>query len=375
MALESSTEVSLVLRRKIRKENPEEDSIQPPCRKRIRRIKHPDHEPEPSYEFFNKIPDSMLSEILYRLRCRTVHQSQLVSKSWYSLISDPLFARGFIHHHRHQDSYSDSDPFNLLYKVVVLVHSHNEPKTTQLHMEIFSSEIGKWCKSVVSSPRVLNPVRNSFKGAHDVVACNGKLHWMDIEEYGMIKGFVVFDPFNDARRCHYIELPKNLPPDLSFGAFRCGHMNFIATNSPDFSFGAFRGRLRIFLNPEAKLNHTFSSYVWELEDYNNAGTWCMKHEVCSENMVYEDSRLDGLTENCADSLVEFLAFHPNNGEIVFFKFRHYLVVCNMSTRELQLAGKLRRSYWSEIFVFLLSQPLWPTPVPPPPLPFECSNNC
>ena len=114
MALESSTEVSLVPRRKIRKENPEEDSIQPPCRKRIRRIKHPDHEPEPSYEFFNKIPDSMLSEILYRLPCRTVHQSQLVSKSWYSLISDPLFARGFIHHHRHQDSYSDSDPFNLL---------------------------------------------------------------------------------------------------------------------------------------------------------------------------------------------------------------------------------------------------------------------
>ena len=242
-------------------------------------------------------------------------------------------------------------------------------------MEIFSSEIGKWCKSVVTSPRVLNPVRNSFKGAHDVVACNGKLHWMDIEEYGMIKGFVVFDPFNDAKRCHYIELPKNLPPDLSFGAFRCGRIDFTATCSPDFSFGAFRGRLRIFLNPEAKLNHTFSSYVWELEDYNNAGTWCMKHEVCSENMVYEDSRLDGLTENCADSLVEFLAFHPNNGEIVFFKFRHYLVVCNMSTRELQLAGKLRRSYWSEISVFLLSQPLWPTPVPPPPLQFECSNNC
>ena len=117
MALESSTEVSLVSRRKIRKENPEEDSIQPPCRKRIRRRKHPDHEPEPSYEFFNKIPDSMLSEILYRLPCRTVHQCQSVSKSWYSLISNPLFARGFIrhHHHRHQDSYSDSDPFNLLF--------------------------------------------------------------------------------------------------------------------------------------------------------------------------------------------------------------------------------------------------------------------
>ncbi|XP_075636571.1 putative F-box/kelch-repeat protein At4g22430 [Castanea sativa] len=336
MALESSAEVSLLPRRKIRKENPEENPIQTPCRKRIRRIKHRD-EPEPSHEFFNTIPDSMLLEILYRLPCRTVHQSKSVSKSWYSLISNPLFACSFIHHH-HQDSYSDSDPFNLLvahatflkektqvlpsnnselspgglgflnflprfkhlnlfykfgiiasfndlllvyrrnirrklrpprlsfrkyyicnpltkqwlklpllrenrtvkvgficdahncdknahyrYKVVVLVHSHNEPNTTQLHMEIFSSEIGKWCKSVVSSPRVLNPVRDSFKGAHDVVACNGKLHWMDIEENGMIKGFVVFDPFNDAKRCHYIELPKNLPPDLSFGAFRCRH--------------------------------------------------------------------------------------------------------------------------------------------------------
>ncbi|KAK7834274.1 hypothetical protein CFP56_024765 [Quercus suber] len=80
MALESSTEVSLVLRRKIRKENPEEDPIQPSCRKRIRRRKHPD-EPEPSYDFFNNIPDSVLSEILYRLPCRSVHQSKSVSKT------------------------------------------------------------------------------------------------------------------------------------------------------------------------------------------------------------------------------------------------------------------------------------------------------
>ena len=308
------------------------------------------------------------------LRFRKYYICNPLTKQWLKL---PLLREnrivkvGFI-----CDAYNCDKNAHYRYKVVVLVHSHNEPNTTQLHMEIFSSEIGKWCKSVVSLPRVLNPVRNSFKGANDVVACNGKLHWMDIEENGMIKGFVVFDPFNDAKRCHYIELPKNLPPDLSFGAFRCGRIDFTATCSPDFSFGAFRGRLRIFLNPENRTGHTFSFYVWELEDYNNAGTWCMKHEVCFKNLVYEDYRLVGFAENRAGSPVEFLAFHPNNGEIVFFKFGRYLVVCNMWTRELKLAGQLRSSYWSEISsVFLLSQPLWPTPVPPLPLQFECSNNC
>ncbi|KAK7834273.1 putative F-box protein At3g23950 [Quercus suber] len=490
MALESSTEVSLVPRRKIRKrrkmrkENPEEDPIQSPCRKRRR--KHPDEpEPEPSYEFLNKIPVAILFEILYRLPSRTAHLCKSVSKRWYSLISNPSFARGFIHHRRR---HSDSEPFNLLLRYtiryymgppkdkiqvlpfnssetcsdgkygnnilnflpcfkrgrlykndfgvasfndlllvhnrvtsarkkvgfceyyicnpytkqwfklprcsshtlrtdkvgficeayenahyrykVVLIHSPNEPNATQLHMEVFSSEIGKWCKSVVSSPRGLNPFKRKFECAGVVVACNGMLHWVDTEVNGMIKGFVVFDPFNDAERCNYIDLPVNFSPQVEFGF-----------GVPDnFSFGVFRGRLRILHNPRAGFNHTFSFYVWELEDYNNAGTWCMKHEVCYENMVFEHdlSRYVGLARNFRYSMVEFLAFHPDNGEIVFFKFRNYQVMCtvNMRTRESKMAGKLNCSQWGSLSsAFLLPQPLWPTPVPPLPLQFECSNNC
>ncbi|KAL4606100.1 hypothetical protein ACB092_09G078600 [Castanea dentata] len=488
MALESSTEVSLVPRRKIRKrrkmrkENPEEDPIQSPCRKRRR--KHPNEpEPEPSYEFLNNIPDAILSEILYRLPCRTAHLCKSVSKRWYSLISNPSFARGFILHRRH---HSDSEPFNLLLKYtvwyytgplkdeikllpfnsselcsnekygnnilnflpcfkrgrlykndfgmasfndlllvhnkvtsarkkvgfceyyicnpstkqwfklprcstshslrtdkvgficeayenahyrykVVLIHSPNEPNTTQLHMEVFSSEIGKWCKSVVSSPRGLNPFKRKFECAGVVVACNGMLHWVDTEVNGMIKGFVVFDPFNDAKRCHYIDLPIRFSPQDEF--------SFVVPDN--FSFGVFQGRLRILHNPRAQFNHTSSFYVWELEDYNNAGTWCKKHEVCYKNMVFEHPnnlyRIVGLAENFRYSMVEFLAFHPDDGEIVFFKFRNYKVMCNinMRTRKLTMERKLNSSRWGRLSsALLLPQPLWPTPVPPLPLQFN-----
>lgn len=115
MAVESSTDASLVSRCKRRKENPEYP-IQSPCRKR--RIKHHNEpEPEPSYEFINKLPDAILFEILYRLPYRSAFKFISVSKRWFSLISHPYFVSRFIHHH-HQlgksDSDSDSNPFTLL---------------------------------------------------------------------------------------------------------------------------------------------------------------------------------------------------------------------------------------------------------------------
>uniref|UniRef100_A0A7N2M419 F-box domain-containing protein n=1 Tax=Quercus lobata TaxID=97700 RepID=A0A7N2M419_QUELO len=92
----SSTDLSLLPLRKRRKENPTQSS-------------------EPLYELINKLPDALLSEIFYRLPCRSAFQFKSASKRWFSLISDPYFVCGFIHH-RHQfsesnSSDSNSDPF------------------------------------------------------------------------------------------------------------------------------------------------------------------------------------------------------------------------------------------------------------------------
>ena len=442
MAVESSTDASLVSRRKRRKENPEYP-IQSPCRKR--RIKHPD-EPEPSYEFINKLPDAILFEILNRLPYRSAFKFMSVSKRWFSLISHPYFVSRFIHH-RHQLGKSDSDSVTLMvyytppdiqvlppkniYKFrikssfndlllvyrevprttrepgfckyyicnpftkqwltlpripllrrktsvrvgficdpyscdkehgcftnvhyrykVVRIHSPTQANTTQLYMQIFSSETGEWCHSIVSSPQGLNPFTSKVVNA-DVVTCKGMLHWADTDVDGMIKGFVVFDPFNDAEQCHYINLPiPHLPPD-------------------EFFFGVCQRRLRIFQRPwHLHYPSAYKFLIWELEDYGNEGTWCRKHTVYFKNL--ENSKLVKLAKNFCCSKLNFLAFHPKDGEIFLFKFEDYIVECNSRTRVLEVARKLK---CTDISLFLLSRPLWPTPVPSLPFELECPPNC
>lgn len=95
---------------------------------------------------------------------------------------------------------------------VVLIHSPTETNITQLSTQIFSSEIGEWRGSVVSSQPRLNPFRMTSLDV-GVVVCNGMLFWVDVDKHDlMIKGFAKFDPFNDAERCHYINPPIDLLP-------------------------------------------------------------------------------------------------------------------------------------------------------------------
>ena len=75
-----------------------------PCRKRIRRV---GEEPIQIQIDIEKLPGSLLFEVLYRLPCRSALQFKSVSKCWYSLISNSEFVRCSIHH-RHQFSKSDS---------------------------------------------------------------------------------------------------------------------------------------------------------------------------------------------------------------------------------------------------------------------------
>ena len=177
----------------------------------------------------------------------------------------------------------------------------------------------------------------------------------------MIRGFVVFDPFNNAQGCRYIDPPI----DLSLGEW--------------VSFGVFQGRLRIFQDSSLQYSRSFS--VWELEDYNNAGTWCLKYKIYFKDMVSECSDLLKMAKEKI-STGSLLAFHPNVGEFVFLQFRKCIVLCNMRTRVLTMAGRLEKllpckSIYSSNsipakYVFLLGQPSWPTPVPLP-LKFECPS--
>ena len=238
------------------------------------------------------------------------------------------------------------------YKVVRIL-SPTESNTTQIHMEIFSSDTGEWCHSLVSSPRGLNPfhIRSLNAG---VVACNGMLHWVD-ENDRTIKGFVVFDPFNEAQGCRYIDPPSDLClEELVY-------------------LGVFQGRLRIFQKPIFGSNFS----VWELEDYNIAGKWCLKYKIYFKDLVSEYADLVKIAKKTSPP-GSLLAFHPNVGENVFLQFHNYIVLCNMQTKVLTMTGRLRdrgriladNTSLEEYkvyakYVFIVGQSSWPTPVPLP----------
>ena len=222
--------------------------------------------------------------------------------------------------------------------------------------QIFSSETSDWCNSVVSTPRKLN--LNPFMPIScqaGVIACNGMLHWVWVEDEE-IKGFVVFDPFNDSEQCHYIHPPIELPPR------QCLFWRTFTWTS----FGVFRGRLQIFRFSHYPHNFNAGSFsFWKLEDYITVmqvhGAWNKKFTSATwfskimltilREMLYEDTT--------------FLAFHPNDGDIVFLRCISILL-CDLRT------GVLKRFYYSYHIpvrskLIQLVQPSWPTPVPPLPL--------
>ena len=254
---------------------------------------------------------------------------------------------------------------------VVRFHPPTHPNT-KLHMQIFSSDTGEWCNSVVSlSPRGLTPYSYISKDA-GVVACNAMMHLANYtyEALPAFQGIVVFDPFNDAERCGYIETPISFPLygywSVSLCVFR-GHLRIIHQYSP-LRYG------RQLLPVE-----NFS--IWELEDYDNGGTWCLKHKVYINDMVLKYPNLANLAS--FSPMVLLPAFHPNDDKIFFFNFRNYILMWDLQTMVLKVAIELENTKENIVdnskqqhlvdkakSVFLLQQQSWPTPVPPLPLKFE-----
>ena len=110
-----------------------------------------------------------------------------------------------------------------------------------------------------------------------VFPCNGMLYLVDTNK-DFIKGFLIYDPFNDIGHLRYINLPQG-------------------------------------------------------------GSWSFKYEVYFTDIVPERPSLNEIL-NGIRSDVNFLAFHPNDAELVLLKFGSYIVLCNMHTKVFTEIGKL-----------------------------------
>ncbi|KAK7846127.1 hypothetical protein CFP56_008321 [Quercus suber] len=161
-----------------------------------------------------------------------------------------------------------------------------------------------------------------------------------------------FDPYNNGRCCHsfVIEGPVELATNID-------------------CFGVSQGCLRIsqIAFPGSRLE------IWELNYYdidNNGGRgkWLLKHEVYINEMVSEKWLMKYVSQNYDE--VSVLAFHPNDGDIVYLLIQSKVVLCNLQSRTMEVFCDIPQIVPYNVFTplaltFVL--PSWPTPIPSSPL--------
>ncbi|PON87992.1 F-box domain containing protein [Trema orientale] len=188
---------------------------------------------------------------------------------------------------------------------------------------IFCSETGNWLNTW--TPLLLGAKFKRFEPLppdvyvselQDIVACKGVLYCL--RAYTKIKGIIAyepfaFDPFGYEKRmmiwtkCHFIPMP----------------LGFSCKRRPPRSkgrelLGVVQGQLRLLQLQEIKREAYFDLKVWELIDYaEDTRSWLLVHEV----------KLKG-----ADEIFE-LAFHSNNGNMIFMVCDHKIYLYDIEKEE------------------------------------------
>ncbi|PON98036.1 hypothetical protein TorRG33x02_061100 [Trema orientale] len=213
----------------------------------------------------------------------------------------------------------------------------------------FCSETGKWRESALKFC--------DHSELHDStpLSCNGMLHWLanTTMEECTYHGIVAVNPFEDANNpkyCRFIDFPLGLVQ----GNGRSSNLRV--------RFGLVRGQLRLAqLLGNKRVG--FVLKVWELnydhnvDDDDKGGspwTWTLMHEV----------------EVSANNHTLFvIAFHPDNGNVVFF-LRYPRLICkyDIGEEKMEQVGHLPNEHYpyefaESLYSYSLVHPLWPTPIP------------
>ncbi|XP_059638992.1 F-box protein At5g49610-like [Cornus florida] len=128
---------------------------------------------------------------------------------------------------------------------VVRIHKRQIQDTTNLELEIFSSDSWKWTQTIVST----GEQKPSYFST--VVSCDGILYWT----YGA--NIFAYDPFSNTDQFRIITKPKDKYPDVT---------------DSRHSLGERHGILSFIQYYDSTLS------IWELKDYNGLD-WSLVHKV------------------------------------------------------------------------------------------------
>ncbi|XP_004508250.1 putative F-box/kelch-repeat protein At1g15680 [Cicer arietinum] len=204
-------------------------------------------------------------------------------------------------------------------------------------MFVFSSETGQWNKKNVSCS-------NGFTQCTlllNVVAHEGFLYFMGRTSV------LVYDPFNNDEKCDIINFPIGASSgDILFN----GHV------------GVCCGKIRMACFCTIQM----CVKVWELEKNEEEYSWCLLHVTCfplphARDCVV-DELMDGRRGEIVDMGMQVRAFHPYDGDVVFFQRAHRIFLGNLKSNKFDGVGYGIHGFQS-LQIVSLDLPLWPTPIP------------
>ncbi|XP_074310436.1 uncharacterized protein LOC141646450 [Silene latifolia] len=156
---------------------------------------------------------------------------------------------------------------------------------------------------------------------------------------------ISFDPFvdgNDVIKCDSLPLPiSDMELQLS-------------------TFGVFHKRLYMCLSDESEGTYR----VWALEDFKT-GSWSLQHSIKVQDWIPCNRRLVSLIDRDRHA-GKPISFHPTNPDIIYTISPHWIILCNLRTREIEVVSKLPESYqdfFPDIHSFETILPVWPSPLP------------
>ncbi|XP_050363611.1 uncharacterized protein LOC126782414 [Argentina anserina] len=231
-------------------------------------------------------------------------------------------------------------------RILPFVDEANPYQSSKFIAEIFSSETGEWKESIIASPVPLHLNISEVSCAY-----NGMLYWWD----WFTNRHVGMDPFminSNGNGDHY---------KLRFMEF---DGEIVKSHHETINcFGVCQGGLRMCYYGEEEEDDTDDTlYVWDWRE----------EQVCDQNGAGSSELCWKLTGVYSlglslDSVGDYLAIDPNNGDMLYLDVDHEICLCNIRTGDVSRLVEMGNVSVDGHFLPLVL-PWWPTPVPRLPKP-------
>ncbi|KAK9706636.1 hypothetical protein RND81_07G140900 [Saponaria officinalis] len=236
------------------------------------------------------------------------------------------------------DPYCSSDVDAFRACIVVIPYTLEDLTEFPAHLLSHNTR-GVWRNVVLSLPSIRCQIDPN--GPHFCIGTKIYFHFAS-ELIGYI---ISFDAFVDVTssgviKCHSLLIPQPAMVTSSF-------------------FGVFHGQLHM-----CEYDDDGRYRVWALKDHET-GEWSLRHSVIGRDWILRDRSLAKLVNN-SPVFGNTIGFHPVNPDIIYVLSQRWIILCNLSTRTMEIACKLPR-HTTRLFPFArsfdITLPLWPTPLP------------